>query len=88
MIVTFQDSEIGVVINGSADGMFIQVVVPDEFKVQKRLRLSYIMSSFMLCYLILPFLSYLILSYLISYHVFSSHLIVSHLIIFILCNVI
>ncbi|XP_041471024.1 sushi domain-containing protein 2-like [Lytechinus variegatus] len=32
VIVTFQDSEIGIVINGTAEGMFIQVVIPDEFK--------------------------------------------------------
>ncbi|XP_030833847.1 sushi domain-containing protein 2 isoform X2 [Strongylocentrotus purpuratus] len=32
VIITFQDSEMGVVVNGTAEGMFIQVVIPDEFK--------------------------------------------------------
>ncbi|XP_071503248.1 sushi domain-containing protein 2-like [Diadema antillarum] len=32
VVVTFQDSEIGVVINGTAEGMFVQVIIPDEFK--------------------------------------------------------
>ena len=31
--VTFLESEVGVVINGTADGLFVQVIVPYEFKV-------------------------------------------------------